>query len=68
MPKLRYRHAAMRSIPREQDIGYLITEARSVGLYVRPCGSGRVELQATKSKHILFAGSVPQAVAFLKNR
>lgn len=53
--------------PRENDVGYLISEARAAGLFVRQLEK-HVELVSTKAQTVLFAGSVPQAVAFLQSR
>ncbi len=52
--------------PREHDVGFLISEARAAGMFVRKLAEQRVELVATKSQDILFSGDIPQAVAFLQ--
>ena len=54
--------------PRENDIGHLIHEARAVGLFVRELGQQRVELITTKAQNILFAGTVSDAVSFIRYR
>jgi hypothetical protein len=54
--------------PRENDVGYLIAEARAAGLFVRKNSGHSVELVTTKAQHVLFAGSVPDASAWLRDR
>lgn len=53
---------------RESDVGYLISLARDRGLYVRENGSGRVELQDTRSKTVVFSGSTRDAVSYVRDR
>ena len=52
---------------RENDVGYLIAEARAAGLFVRQ-GDKRVELVSTRAQNVLFVGTVPDASAWLRDR
>lgn len=54
--------------PREADVGFAIHLARKVGLYVHELGSGRVDLQDTRTKRIVFTGTIPDAVAFTRQQ
>lgn len=53
--------------PREADVGFLIAQARTRNIYVHERGQ-LVDLQDTRSKTVVFSGSVPDAVAFIKRR
>lgn len=53
--------------PREADAGYLIHLARQRGVYVHQTGQS-VWLQDTRTKTRVFEGSVPDAVAFIRDR
>lgn len=54
--------------PREADVGFLIHVCRQAGLYAHELGSGRAALQDTRSKRTLFTGTIPDAVAFARQR
>jgi hypothetical protein len=66
MPRIRHAHLPARRLPREQDPGYLIAVARAAGFYVRNAHGGRVELQHVRTRAMVFAGTVPEAVAFVR--
>lgn len=53
--------------PREADVGFLIAQARTRNIYVHERGQ-LVDLQCTKSKQIVFTGSVPDAVSYVRRR
>lgn len=53
---------------RESDIGFLISLARDRSIYVHELNSGRVELQDTRNKQIVFSGSTRDAVQFIRDR
>ena len=61
-------HFAGRRSARTNDIAYLIDQARVCRIYVHQRADNTVDLECTRTHAMLFSGSIPGAVAFVRRQ